>query len=238
MVVDADGRFLTQREEPGLACVIPTISASGLVLAASDVGPLLLEANAATAARREATVWQSRVPVLDGGDTAAAWISGLLHREARLVRFDPAARRESDRSFTPGMVALNRFSDGFPMLVLGNGSLRDLNDRLERAGRVRLPMDRFRPNIVLDGLEPYEEDFVARWTAGGMVLRPVKPCARCSIPSVDQSTGEPGPDPRDILSAYRLHPRFGVVLGQNVVAESGIGGELRLDQPLVEEWSF
>lgn len=238
MVVDADGQFLTQREEPGLACVTPTISASGLVLAAPGVEPLPLAASAATAPRRQATLWGGRFPVLDGGNQAADWISGLLHRQARLVRFDPAARRESDRSFTPGMVALNRFSDGFPMLVLGEASLRDLNDRLERAGRERLPMDRFRPNIVLEGLAPYDEDFVARWTTGDIVLRPVKPCPRCAIPSVDQSTGKPGPDPREVLSEYRLHARYGIVLGQNTVAESGIGSELHLDQALAEEWSF
>ncbi|MSQ54787.1 MAG: MOSC domain-containing protein [Betaproteobacteria bacterium] len=238
MVVDAKRRFLTQREEPGLARIVPRISASYCSLAAPGVEPLELELDARTASCVEVAIWESAVTALDCGEAPAAWISRVLRREARLVRFDPAWRRESDRRVTAGLLALNRFSDGFPLLVLGNASLQDLNRRLVEAGRGQLPMDRFRPNIVLEGLEPYEEDFVARWSAGPVVLRPVKPCPRCAIPSIDQASGEPGLDPRDILAGYRLHAKHGIVLGQNAVTESGIGAELRVGQVLAEDWTF
>jgi uncharacterized protein YcbX len=107
------------------------------------------------------------------------------------------------------------------------------------AGREALPMNRFRPNIVLGRVEPYAEDHLDSLSAGGVALRPVKPCPRCPVPSIDQSTGAHGPDPLDILMQYRSEQRTGgVVFGQNVVVLQGYGQTLSVGQELAEEWNF
>ena len=101
-------------------------------------------------------------------------------------------------------------------------------------------MNRFRPNVVVDGIGAFEEDFVAAFRSDGMTLRPVKPCARCPIPAVDQMTGIPGPDPLDILQAWRANPRMdgAVTVGMNVIVQDGIGQTLRVGQPLNAELAF
>lgn len=239
MIVDAQGRFLTQREEPALARIVPSLRDATLVLSAPGVAPFILDtASPAHAQLVPVHLWDSALHALDCGDAAAQWLSALLDQAVRLVRFDMRCRRESSRAYTGEVTALNRFSDGYPILVLSESSLGDLNDRLHAEGRARLPMNRFRPNIVLAGLEAYDEDHVLRWTAPSLALRPVKPCPRCAIPSVDQLTGVPGPDPRDILATYRLDARHGIVLGQNTVIEHGVGQELRVGQPLEVHWNF
>ncbi|MGH8855997.1 MAG: MOSC domain-containing protein, partial [Telluria sp.] len=129
---------------------------------------------------------------------------------------------------------------GYPILVIGQASLDDLNAKLQAAGRAPLPMNRFRPNLVVDGLDAFEEDFVASFEAGGLALRPVKPCARCPIPSIDQATGIPGPDPLDILQAYRANPRMegAVCMGMNVIVGAGAGVSLRVGQALETSLNF
>jgi uncharacterized protein YcbX len=95
-------------------------------------------------------------------------------------------------------------------------------------------MNRFRPNLVVDGIDAFEEDYIATITAGDVVLNPVKPCARCPIPAIDQATGVPGPDPLDILQAYRANPRMegAVCFGMNCIVTSGAGAVLRVGQQL------
>jgi uncharacterized protein YcbX len=239
MIVGTGGHFLTQREEPCLARIVPVLLEHTLVLSAPGVEPLMVDlAKHKQYSRIPVSLWDSELSAIDCGNTPAEWLSSLLRREVRLVRFDETCRRESNREFTGNIVALNRFSDGYPMLILSQSSLDDLNDRLIADGRDRLPMDRFRPSIVFDGLEAYEEDFVLRFGSDGISLRPVKPCPRCAIPAVDQATGVQGPDPRDILAKYRLNARHGIVFGQNTVTESGIGEIVRVGQKLDVEWNF
>jgi uncharacterized protein YcbX len=104
--------------------------------------------------------------------------------------------------------------------------------KLAAQGRAPLPMNRFRPNLVIAGIEAHEEDYAAAFDFGGGVLKPVKPCARCSIPSVEQSTGERGPDPLDILQAYRANPKVdgGITFGMNAIVTAGAGQVLRVGQ--------
>ena len=240
MVVDAGGSFVTQREAPRMALVTPTIKDGMLVLDAPGMAPLSirLQGFALRAANLDVRVWNHACRAFDEGDAAAAWLSGFLGRTLRLARFDPAHKRASNREWTGMVEALNRFSDGYPILVISQASLADLNGRLKHAGRASLPMNRFRPNIVLGDVGPFDEDRIVSFRAGEVLLKSVKPCPRCPIPSIDQATGVHGPDPLDILAQYRDDARLGVVFGQNVIVAAGIGSVLRVGQELDAEWNF
>ena len=240
MVVDAGGMFVTQREAPRMALIAPTIKDGMLVLDAPGMTPLSIQLRgfAPRTATLDVQVWNHACRALDEGDAAAAWLSSFLGRKLRLARFDPAHKRASNRKWTGDIEALNRFSDGFPILVISQASLADLNGRLQRAGRASLPMNRFRPNIVLGDVGPFDEDRIVSLRAGEATLKSAKPCPRCPIPSIDQTTGVRGPDPLDILAQYRDDARLGVVFGQNVVVAAGIGSVLRVGQELDAEWNF
>jgi uncharacterized protein YcbX len=242
MLVDADGgRFLTQRQAPRMALIRPALGDGVLRVEApgQDALPVPLDGIEARRAERAVQVWTHECLAIDEGDEAAAWFSAFLGRPLRLVRFDPAHRRASNREWTGEIEALNRFSDGYPILLISQSSLADLNDRLMENGREALPMNRFRPNIVLDGVGPYEEDYMEALAGNGVRLKPVKPCPRCPIPSIEQTTGEFGPDPLDILSQYRDDERTGgVVFGQNMVVLEGQGQMLKVGQEFEPEWNF
>lgn len=241
MVVHAeDGQFLTQRRTPRLALIRPALEPGALRLRAPGQADLRLPLAAKTVPPAlRVKVWNHECLAHDEGEAAAAWFSAFLGTPVRLARFDPTHRRPSSGEWTGGVEALNRFSDGYPMLLISQASLDDLNDRLQEAGRERLPMNRFRPNIVIAEVGPYEEDYLASLVGGGMVLKPVKPCPRCPMPSVEQSTGEFGPDPLDILSRYRNDERTGgVVFGQNVIALAGGGALLKVGAEMTPEWNF
>ena len=137
----------------------------------------------------------------------------------RLVRFHAHAERHVSTKWTDGVAATTLFSDGYPVLVIGQGSLDDLNDKARAAGRAPLPMNRFRPNIVIGDLDAFEEDYAESFQLGAARLKPVKPCPRCPMPSVDQSTGEFGPDPLDLLQGYRAKPALdgAVCFGMNCI---------------------
>jgi uncharacterized protein YcbX len=238
LIVDANGRFVTQREEPRLALIVPTISETGisetgLTLAAPSHGcvtvPIELQERPV-----EVTCWRDRCAAFDAGSQAADWLEGFLGTAHRLVRFNPDRPRPSDPAWTRDVRALNQFSDAFPWLVLSEASLRDLNTRLT----VQLPMNRFRPNIVVDGLPPYGEDLVHEFYDEGVRLRVVKGCTRCAITTTDQFTGARTTDePLRTLGKYR-HDRTlkGVIFGQNAILIEGLGKELRVGQDLATRW--
>jgi uncharacterized protein len=229
MFVTPGGRFLTQREEPRLARVSASVQPGELLLSAEGAGEVRVPLDF-RGLRGEVTVWRDRVSAFDQGDEPAAWISSLLGRDARLVRIDPAARRRCDPAWTADAAAHSRFSDGYPLLVVSRASLDDLNSRLPTA----LPMDRFRPNLVLDGLPPYGEDAVNEFTAQGIRLRVVKPCTRCSITTTDQSAGvATGEEPLRTLKSYRWDAALhGVTFGQNTIVIEGAGSTLEAGMSL------
>lgn len=241
MVVTRDGLFLTQREFPRMATIAPRIDADGLVVEAPGMPSIRLAlAHDAAAPTLEVLIWDDHVLAADCGDNAAAWFSDAVGAPCRLVRFRPDVVRPKISPWTGGLPAAARFSDGYPILLIGQSSLDDVNAKLTKAGRAALPMNRFRPNLVVEGIDAFEEDFVAAFTDQGVSLRPVKPCARCPIPSVDQATGIPGPDPLDILQTYRANARMdgAVTLGMNVIVEEGFGRSLRVGQELNAELAF
>ena len=241
MVVTREGLFLTQREYPRMATVTPRIEADELVVDAPGMPTIRLPlAHDAAAPTIEVLIWDDHVLAADCGENTAAWFSDAIGAPCRLVRFRPDVHRPTSTKWTGGTPSATRFSDGYPILLVGQSSLDDLNTRLRNAGREELPMNRFRPNVVVEGIDAFEEDFVAAFTDGDISLRPVKPCARCPIPSVDQATGIPGPDPLDILQTYRANARMdgAVTLGMNVIIQDGIGHTLRVGQQLDAELAF
>lgn len=239
MVVDERGDMLTQREWPRLALVQPTLKGSEMVLRAPGMLALHVRLDTVEAATR-VRVWDDIVKAYDMGALAAQWFGDFLAPGAggklRLVRFDPEDRRLADPQWTGELQAENAFADGFPLLVTGSASLADLNQRLAGRGVAPVTMQRLRPNLVLDGLQPYDEDHIdeiAIETADGPVrLRLVKPCTRCTIPNVDPATAATGHEPGDTLAGYRADPRMkgAITFGVNAVIVEGIERTLRVGQ--------
>jgi hypothetical protein len=183
-----------------------------------------------------ATVWRDHCRAFDQGEAAARWLGDFVGRPLRLVRFDPAQSRLSDPAWTGEVAAPNRFSDGFALLAISRASLADLNARLAAP----LPMNRFRPNLVLDGLPAYGEDKVGDLVAGPVRLRRVKPCTRCRITTTNQATGEvEGEEPLRTLKGYRWDATLhGVAFGQNLIVVAGQGTVLRAGAELRAEPSI
>ncbi|HEY8025523.1 MAG TPA: MOSC N-terminal beta barrel domain-containing protein [Burkholderiaceae bacterium] len=243
MVVDVDGNLLTQREIPVMALVVPRVARATLAVDAPGMStlhiPIALGA-LAQAQTQDVRVWDDFVLAYDCGSEAAAWFSRFLDTACRLVRFHPQARRLASSKWTAGREVPTLFSDGFPMLVTSVASLADLNQRLLAQGRAALPMNRFRPNLVIDGVEAFEEDYAATIRIGAACLQPVKPCARCPMPSVDQATGKFGPDPLDILQTYRANPLVdgGITFGMNAILIDGENSMLQVGQEALIELAF
>ncbi len=242
MVVDEQGDFVSQRELPRMALIKAQLKHSEVVLRAPGMLSLHLAVDAVEGPAR-VRVWDDEVDAFDMGDTAAQWFTDFLGRKLRLARFDPEQRRLSSMTWTGGEEALNQFADGYPLLVASEGSLAELNRRLVTAGQEAVGMERFRPNIVLEGLEAHDEDRidVLRVAADDEVLiRPVKPCARCPIPNVDPATAESSPHVTDALQAYRRNDIVGgaATFGMNAIVSRGIDQVLRVGQPVTANWKF
>lgn len=244
MVVDAQGNFLTQREYPKMALIEPCIKADTLELRAPGMLrlqiPLDLPDPDHHAPTMSVRIWNDRVKAYDCDETTATWFSNALGASCRLVRFHPDAIRTADLQWTDGIEAQTLFSDGYPVLVISEASLEDLNGKLTAHGREALSMNRFRPNIVIDGIQAFEEDYAASIRIGAVVLKPVKPCPRCPVPSVDQTTGRIGPSPLDILQSYRVNPKVngGITFGMNAILLAGEGQTLHVGQEVEVDFAF
>ncbi|HYQ98896.1 MAG TPA: MOSC N-terminal beta barrel domain-containing protein [Casimicrobiaceae bacterium] len=227
MIVDADGRFVTQRELPRLALIEVDVERDALRLSADGRPPLQVPLGAPAAATRDVVVWSSTVRAHDAGDAAAAWLAAVLGVGVRLVRFDAAQERLCNPDYAGDSGAHTAFADGYPLLVVGAASLADLNARLAAQGEPALPMNRFRPNLVLAGLDAYDEDHLDTIETDGVVLRVVKPCTRCVTTTTDQATAVRGVEPLRTLGAYRRHATLGgVAFGMNAIVVAGAGREL------------
>lgn len=244
MVVDADGVFVSQRELPRMALIQPALRSGQLELNAPGMLPLHVGLEIDPGLRRAPVeVWDDRVLAWDMGDAAALWFSEFLQAGLRLVRFDPAWRRLSSAKWTQGIEATNRFSDGFPLLVLSSASLAELNERLQAAGHEAVGIERFRANLVLGGIESHDEDRLAELVfplegAGVVRLQPVKPCARCPIPDIDPATARLGSQVRDTLQTYRQDQRLlgAITFGMNAIVREGAGSPLCEGQAGLGRW--
>ncbi|GFE84440.1 Fe-S protein [Steroidobacter agaridevorans] len=227
LVITPEGRFLTQRERPQLAQIETALSDGQLVLRKPNGADLSLPLNL-TGPELEVTIWRDKAAAFDAGDAAATWLTEHLGKPARLVRFDKRHKRASNMQWTGGVEALTQFADGYPWLLISQGSLEELNRRMTTP----LPMNRFRPNIVVDGLPPFGEDSVDEFVAGDVRLKVVKPCDRCVITTTDQITGERNSDePLKALKEFRFDRNLrGVLFGQNMILTGGVGKELKVGQ--------
>ena len=227
MIVDRDGRFVTQREYPRLALVETRLEAGTLVLASPGLPELTVPLVAPSGPVREVTVWSSSVPAHDAGEDAERWLSGLIGAELRLVRYDSRHERRCNPDYAGASGAHTAFADAYPVLVIGEASLADLNARLAANGGATVPMNRFRPNLVLAGLEPYDEDHVDTIAGQAVTLRLVKPCTRCQITTTDQDSAQVGLEPLPTLAGYRNDATLsGVTFGMNAIIVAGAGREL------------
>jgi uncharacterized protein YcbX len=243
MVVDPHGEMLTQRELPRLALVQPQFRHSELLLRAPGMLGLHLQLDTVETATR-VRVWDDVVKAYDMGALAAQWFSDFLGTQARLVRFDPEQQRLSEAAWTGSIQAENSFSDGFPLLVVNQASLDDLNARLAAKGLAAATLQRFRPNLVLSGLQPFDEDHIdeldIETDEGQVRLRLVKPCVRCDIPNVDPGSAQKSSEPGATLAGFRADARLhgGITFGINAIVVGGQGFSLRSGQSVAGRWRF
>ena len=232
---------MTQRQWPAMARIRPTLENDSLVLHAPDMPALHipLDGSLLNATVQDVVVWKDSVPARQESPEAAAWLSQVLGVDCVLVKVDTEAQRpakndwvnrwrEAHSDIADGFAGDHYFgfADGFPLLIANQASLDDLNARLIAKGAAPVPMNRFRPNIVIDGeWEAFDEDRTAWLSIGDVQLAIVKPCTRCPMPNVDQQTGERHDEPGITLAAYRqLDP--GIVFGQNAIVNAPPGARL------------
>ena len=248
MVVDTMGHALTQRTLPRMALVQPSLQLQSnlLLLQAPDRPPLAVPL-ALSGSSVRVRVWDDQVQARDAGDAAALWFSDFLAQPCRLVRFNPAGLRRASPDWAAGTEAHFQFADAFPLLVASTAGLDALNVQLAAVGEAIVGMERFRPNLVLGGIEAHEEDWLetlnnqARTGIDGAVqLVLTKPCVRCPVPDIDPCSAEPGTQVGDALRRYRQDARMGGALtfGMNAVVRAGMGEMLWAGQPLTANYRF
>lgn len=217
MVVDLAGEFLTQRAHPKMATVWTEIEGDALTLSAPDMDALEVPADPRDGAGLRVRVWASECDAVAVSAGADAWLSEYLGLACRLVHMPGTTRRMSNPRYA-GAGKLVGFADGYACLATSEASLADLNSRLVAKSHRALPMNRFRPNIVVAGSRAYDEDRWKEVAIGEAVFRAAKPCGRCQVTTTDQATGEiTGPEPLATLATYRDHPEYGLMFGMNWV---------------------
>ena len=227
MVVDETGTFITQRTHPRMALIEVKVGDDALQIDAPGMPTLETPLRPSAAVVTQVVVWNFAGRSTWLGEGPALWFTEFLETACSLVHMGDEVVRYANPLFAPEATRVS-FADGYPLLLISEESLADLNRRLSRP----VPMNRFRPNLVLAGAEAYAEDAWKKIEIGGMPLRVVKPCLRCAITTTDQVTTERGREPLRTLATYR-RVNGEVMFGQNVVHETT--GRLRVGdtvQPL------
>lgn len=225
MVVDDRGHFVTQRQHHRLALIDVTLGAQDLVLKAPDMPELCLERNTAQEGSPVMVqVWSSHVRALNLGRDAAQWLSSYIGKPLHLVFMPETTRRQVHPAYNLGDSTVG-FADGFPLLLIGQASLDDLNARLEHP----VPMIRFRPNVVVSDSAAFAEDGWRELRIGGVRLSVVKPCGRCAIPCIAPESGKASSEPLRTLATYRRRGRE-VLFGQNLIHRDQ--GEIHVGDPV------
>ncbi|AFN74516.1 Fe-S domain protein [Melioribacter roseus P3M-2] len=217
MLVDAEGNFLTQRKFPVMALIKPEITDGGFRLKSSmDDSIIEITYKPKTDGRVKVKIWDDVVEAMLVSEEADKWFEEILDVKCRLVFMDDDVKRYVDKKYAVKNELVS-FADGFPFLIIGEESLNDLNSRL----KVKLPMNRFRPNLVFKGGRPFDEDKWESFVLNGIEFRVVKPCARCVITTVDQANARKSEEPLNTLSLYRKEGNK-IFFGQNLLHE-GVG---------------
>jgi uncharacterized protein YcbX len=214
MVTDRAGMFLTQRNRPKLALAATTLSGRHISISAPNLGQTRIPLELSEGETIQVEVWGSRVDALRGPREADEWFSTLLGHPCLLVHMPSGAMRPIRHSSALETDHI-AFSDAFPLLLISEASLEDLNGRLADP----VPMNRFRPNIVVSGCSPYEEDTWGDMLIGSLRFLGAKPCDRCATTTVDQATGVKGVEPLRTLATYR-NRNGEVMFGQNLIHKS------------------
>lgn len=230
VVVDERGEFLSQRELPKMALIETRLTGESLRIRAPD----MLQLDVPFASEGEVLtvkVWNDDVAAVTQGEIADAWLTQFLGLRCRLMRFDSEASRVSNHKYTGAVTAPYKFADAFALLVCSAASLADLNVRLAKKGVAAVTIERFRPNIVLDGVEAFDEDYIEQIVINGAIndarLHVVKPCVRCTVPNVDLATGNAGFEPGATLATFRHDTRAGgLTFGVNAIVGAGAGARL------------
>ncbi|MBC8259830.1 MAG: MOSC domain-containing protein [SAR324 cluster bacterium] len=213
MIVDDSGKFISQRTHPSLALLQIRLENHKMLLNAPIMPELSLPLFPQNGVEHKVEIWGDRCAAWSAGQQAAQWISEYLAENSEIVFMPDHSNRPVDPNYAPGQYQ-TAFSDGFPLLLISESSLADLNLRLPEA----ITMNRFRPNLVLKNAEPYAEDNWKMIKIGNCIFQIVKPCSRCILTTVDPTTGEfSGKEPLKTLAAYRkLNGK--VLFGQNLIA--------------------
>ena len=199
MVVDPEGMFQTQREHARMALITPVLKSGMMTLSATGMDDLTFEVRE-QGKRMMVEIWDSTgVESIDQGNAACEWLSDYLRMPARLVRIADDYQRKVSTEYSIQPDDQVGFADGFPLLIISQESLDDLNSRMEQP----IPMNRFRPNIVVSGTTPFAEDNWKRIRIGRVEMALVKPCARCNVPTINQDTALKGKEPNTTLATYR-----------------------------------
>jgi uncharacterized protein YcbX len=215
MLVDANDRFVSQRERPMLACLCTSPGANGFRVRDVRTGDHLdLPWSLADGPTLSCRVWDDTVRTIAAPDAWNAWFRGRTGTYVRLVYMPDDSHRPTDPTYADAITSL---SDGFPYLIASMASLDELNRRLHASGTAPVPMDRFRPNLVVEGGTPFQEDAWGTLMIGDVLFRAVKPCSRCVITTTDQRTGERGPEPLRTLATFRRQGHR-ILFGVNAVA--------------------
>lgn len=238
LIVDEQGAFQTQRQIPHLVWIEPYLDHQTLTLRAPSQPEITLPLARPGSPERLVSIWRDSVLALDMGDEAARWLNDFLQvpgRHFRLVQFDPDHPRQCDPAWTGGgkHLSYHPFTDGFGINVLSMAALDALNGRLAQAGLDPVGIERFRPNLVIDGVPAHAEDQMKSMrieTGSGTVeLDLVKPCTRCQVPEIDPYTAIRETGVTRVLAEYRQLERMNNALcfGMNAVIRSGAGLSLR-----------
>jgi uncharacterized protein len=234
MVIDDSGTFVTQREHPKLALVKPQFANGGMILGAPGMEPLHVSANG-SGAPLSISLFGETHPALATNTAADIWFSKYLGGTFRLAKCDPATLRKGGVQYPERDVAPTSFVDNYGILVISEASHAALNQKLSEA----VPMNRFRPNIVVSGVDEHNEDYFTSARCGDVALRFVNPCYRCSMTSIDQTIGAPGLEVLPVLSTYRYDDAVkGVKFGNYAAVSGGVGSRLRVDSDLDVDWNF
>ncbi|MCD8504390.1 MAG: MOSC N-terminal beta barrel domain-containing protein [Burkholderiaceae bacterium] len=247
LIVDDVGQFQTQRQIPHLAWIEPTVIGKSLQLSAPELPTISVNFATSDAKKLAVNIWNDRLLALDMGDMAAQWLDEFLEvpgRHFRLVQFDRKQSRFSDQTWCGDWPAALQFADGFAVNVLSEASLTHFNERLMEMGLDPVDARRFRPNLVIDGLEPHEEDQIGklRLKAGDshLELELVKPCPRCQIPDINPDTAIKETEITDALIRYRQLPSMdhAVCFAMNAVVRSKSAAILKLGMQYEADYRF